>query len=152
GAAETQQLGRNAGLEAMGPFRPKGGWEENGAPACLPRMSRAIAPPLRKIEGCLMARSPKNTPAVTQKRTVASRRDPEPSYGSAMGALPEKWRLAVEHLFLANGNQTEALRRAGYVATADSLKRMATRIFRDDRVRAAVREEVGRHIDVSEPE
>lgn len=90
--------------------------------------------------------------SVTAAKSVVSRRDPEPSWGPAMRALPEKWRLAVQHLFQTKGNQTEALRLAGYVATPKSMKVMASRIFGDDRVRAAVREEAGRQIDVIEPE
>jgi len=70
-----------------------------------------------------------------------------------MRALPERWRMAVENLlYITEGNQTEALRLAGYQGTARSKTEMASRIFRDDRVRAALREEYSRGLDVIAPE
>jgi hypothetical protein len=71
-----------------------------------------------------------------------------------MRALPERWRRAVIALFLTNGNRTKALEMVGVYKT-DNRKSLAVRahkIFADDRVRAAIREEVNKHIDICEPE
>jgi hypothetical protein len=78
--------------------------------------------------------------------------EPRPEYGPAMRALHPRWRKCVEMLFLSKGNQAHALRLAGYGGTADSLASMASRLFADERVRKALREECDRRVDVLEPE
>jgi hypothetical protein len=78
--------------------------------------------------------------------------EPRPEHGPAMRALHPRWRSAVEMLFHACGNQAEALRLAGYRGKPKSMKVMASRIFADDRVRKAIREEVDRRMDVLQPE
>src|SRR5262249_47811957 len=65
--------------------------------------------------------------------------------------LPPKWREAVLALFLTDGDRTKALKLAGYKGKPQSLNVMASRIFGDDRVRAAVKEECSRRIDITEP-
>jgi hypothetical protein len=91
--------------------------------------------------------------------TSANQRSlPEPEFGPAMRALSPRWQKAVTALFLTGGNQTEALRIAGYKDTKNkwgktaALTVLASRMFADDRVRAAIREEAVKHIDVAEPE
>jgi hypothetical protein len=79
-------------------------------------------------------------------------RDPIPERGPAMAALPPKWQACVDALFLTNGDQTKSIAIAGYKGKRESLKVMAHRIFHDDRVRLAIREECAKRIDVSEPE
>jgi hypothetical protein len=79
-------------------------------------------------------------------------RDPVPERGPAMAALPPKWQNCVDALFLTNGDQTKSIVIAGYKGKPESLKVMAHRIFHDDRVRVAIREECAKRIDVSEPE
>jgi hypothetical protein len=75
-----------------------------------------------------------------------------------MRALNPRWQKAVMALFLTGGNRTEALRMAGYKATRNKwgdrngLHVSASRIFADDRVRAAIREEAAKQIDIAEPE
>src|SRR5207248_6992340 len=69
-----------------------------------------------------------------------------------MRCLPLKWQRAVDALFLVDGDRSKALRLAGYVGKPASINVMASRIFADDRVRRAIREECDRHIDASEPE
>jgi hypothetical protein len=69
-----------------------------------------------------------------------------------MRALHPRWRKAVEMLFLAQGNQTKALRLAGYEGAPDTLKVTACRLFADDRVRKALREECDKRVDMLEPE
>lgn len=81
-----------------------------------------------------------------------AKRDPAPEYGPAMRALHPKWRRAVEALFVSDGDRSKALRMAGYDGKAASINVMASRIFGDDRVRAAIREECTKRIDNSEPE
>jgi hypothetical protein len=79
-------------------------------------------------------------------------RGPTPELGPAMRAISPRWQAAVEALFLCNGRQAEALRIAGYVGTPQSIDVMASRLFGDDRVRAAIREECRKRIDITEPE
>jgi hypothetical protein len=81
-----------------------------------------------------------------------ARRDPIPELGPCMRVLPRKWARAVDALFVTNGDATKAIEIAGYEGTRESLRVMAHRIFADDRVRAAVREECLKRIDISEPE
>lgn len=81
-----------------------------------------------------------------------ARRDPVPELGPAMRALPLKWQRAVDALFVTNGDRTAALRLAGYNGKPESMNVMASRIFGDNRVRAAIREECKKHIDITEPE
>lgn len=81
-----------------------------------------------------------------------ARKDPEPELGPAMRAINPRWQRAVTALFLTNGNRTAALRMAGYKGKPDSMNVLASRIFADDRVRAAIREEAGKQIDIAEPE
>jgi phage terminase small subunit len=69
-----------------------------------------------------------------------------------MRALHPRWRKCVEMLFVAQGNQTQALRLAGYEGASDSLSSMAWRMFSDDRVRKALREECDRRVETLEPE
>ncbi len=81
---------------------------------------------------------------------------PEPEFGPAMRALNPRWQKAVMALFLTGGNRAEALRIAGYKtkkpAKDNGLYVTAARLFADDRVRAAIREEAARHIEITEPE
>jgi hypothetical protein len=80
-------------------------------------------------------------------------REPEPEYGPAMRALPNgRWRKAAHALFITKGNRAEALRIAGYNGQANGLYASATRMFNDDRMRAAIRELAIREIELSEPE
>jgi hypothetical protein len=81
-----------------------------------------------------------------------AKRDPVPQLGPAMRVLPEKWQKAVDCLFLTDGDRSKALRLAGYVGKPESINVMASRIFGDDRVRRAIREEVDRRINTCEPE
>src|SRR5262245_47318450 len=78
--------------------------------------------------------------------------EPQPELGPAMRVLPLRWQKAVTALFLTKGNRTAALRAAGYKAKPNSLHVIASRVFADDRVRAAVREVAIQMIDVAEPE
>jgi hypothetical protein len=78
--------------------------------------------------------------------------EPQPELGPAMRALPLRWQRAVTALFVTKGNRSAALRAAGYKAKPNSLHVLASRIFADDRVRAAVRECAGRMIEIAEPE
>lgn len=75
-----------------------------------------------------------------------------PELGPAMRSLPPRWQRCVYALFACKGNLTQAIEDAGYKGTRKSLHRMASRLFGDDRVRAAIREECVRRIDVHEPE
>jgi len=77
---------------------------------------------------------------------------PEPEFGPAMRALNPRWQKAVVALFLTDGNRAAALRMAGYKGKPSSIYVLASRIFADDRVRAAIREEAGKQIDIAEPE
>ena len=81
---------------------------------------------------------------------------PEPEFGPAMRALNPRWQKAVMALFVTGGNRAEALRIAGYKtkkpAKDNGLYVTAARLFADDRVRAAIREEAARHIEITEPE
>src|SRR5262249_40342322 len=78
--------------------------------------------------------------------------EPQPEFGPAMRALPLRWQKAVAALFVVKGNRSAALRAAGYKAKPNSLHVLASRIFADDRVRAAVREVAARMIEIAEPE
>ena len=69
-----------------------------------------------------------------------------------MRAISPRWQAAVEALFLCNGRQADALRIAGYAGTPQSIDVMASRLFGDERVRAAIGEECRRRIDITEPE
>jgi hypothetical protein len=88
----------------------------------------------------------------SKQKAVSAKRDPVPEFGPAMRVLPEKWRKAVEALFLTEGDRSKALRLAGYQAKPESINVMASRIFADIRVRRAIREECDRRIDTCEPE
>jgi hypothetical protein len=80
-------------------------------------------------------------------------REPTPERGPCMRALPQRWQDAVDNLFLTNGDRTHALEMTGYNGTSrKGLNVTAHRIFADDRVRAAIREECAKRIDISEPE
>jgi hypothetical protein len=79
-------------------------------------------------------------------------REMSPEPGPAMRALSPRWQRCVECLFLTDGDRTKAIRLAGYKGTPESLRVMACRIFRDDRVRAAIREECAKEIEITEPE
>jgi len=78
--------------------------------------------------------------------------EPVPEAGPAMRALPARWQRCVDALFVSGGDRSAALRLAGYEGKPESMNVMASRIFADDRVRAAVKEECTRRIDISEPE
>jgi phage terminase small subunit len=69
-----------------------------------------------------------------------------------MRALHPRWRKCVEMLFVTGGNQTQALRLAGYAGEPNSMKVTASRLFADERVRKALREECDRRVDILEPE
>jgi hypothetical protein len=69
-----------------------------------------------------------------------------------MRVLPLKWQRAVEALFLTEGDRTQALRLAGYEGKPTSLNVMASRIFGDERVRRAIKEQCNARIDTSEVE
>jgi hypothetical protein len=78
--------------------------------------------------------------------------EPQPELGPAMRALNPRWQKAVTALFVTKGNRSAALRVAGYKAKPNGLHVLASRIFADDRVRAAVREVAARMIEIAEPE
>jgi hypothetical protein len=88
------------------------------------------------------------------KLPVQSTNDPVPEVGPAMRALTPRWRKLVEALFIAEGNRSEALRISGLykVDNPDSVKVMASNIFGDPRMRAAIREQALNYLDVAEPE
>jgi hypothetical protein len=94
-----------------------------------------------------MAQTKKATP-----KLLRSASEPTPELGPAMRALHPRWQRAVTALFATNGDRSKALRLAGYKGTPDSMRVMAHRIFADDRVRAGIREEANKYIDVAEPE
>src|SRR5262249_5582522 len=79
--------------------------------------------------------------------------EPSPEWGPAMRALSPRWQKAVIALFITNGDRTKAAELAGFKAdNRPSLRVMAHRLFTDDRVRAAIREDVNKQIDIAEPE
>jgi hypothetical protein len=88
------------------------------------------------------------------KLPARSTNDPTPEMGPAMRALSPRWRKLVECLFIAEGNQSEALRisKLYKVDNRDSVKALSSKIFRDPRMRAAIREEAMNHLDIAEPE
>jgi hypothetical protein len=86
------------------------------------------------------------------KRALRRADEPEVELGSAMRALSPRWRVAVHALFETKGNRSAAARAAGYGGTARNLASYASRMFSDPRVRAAVKEECAKRIDISEPE
>jgi hypothetical protein len=63
-----------------------------------------------------------------------------------MRALNPRWQKAVVALFLTDGSRAAALQMAGYKGKPNSIYVLASRIFADDRVRAAIREEAGKQI------
>jgi len=89
---------------------------------------------------------------MTDTAVAPVRQDPAPELGPAMRVLPPRWAKAVTALFHTNGNRTKALRIAGYKGKPNSMFVMASRIFADDRVRAAVKEVASQQIDIAEPE
>jgi hypothetical protein len=90
--------------------------------------------------------------AKVKRKALPKKRDPEPVLGPAMRAIHPKWQKFVEALFLTRGDQSKALRLAGYVGTTESIAVMACRIHGDERVTRAIREEAYRRINGSEPE
>ena len=79
--------------------------------------------------------------------------EPQPELGPAMRSLYPRWRKAVLALFLTDGNRAKALQVAGYNASSSkSLANMASRLFSDERIRLAIREECAKRIDTTEPE
>jgi hypothetical protein len=76
----------------------------------------------------------------------------QPEFGPAMRALAPRWQKAVVALFLTKGNRSAALRAAGYKANKNAIGVLASRMFADDRMRAAVREVALAQIDIAEPE
>jgi hypothetical protein len=100
-----------------------------------------------------MAKQVARNSAADDARQLMAPADPVPEMGVCMRALPARWRAAVEALFVTEGDMTKAAQIAGYKAdNRESLRVMAHRIFRDNRVRAAIQEEAKKHIDISEPE
>jgi len=76
-----------------------------------------------------------------------------PEFGPCMNALNPQQRRAVLALFLTRGVRTEAMRIAGYSQkSAKSVKSHASYFFRQERVRAAVREVAEHEIAIVEPE
>lgn len=88
------------------------------------------------------AKPPSSMPAV---------REPEPEMGPALSAIPARWRKAALALFHTKGNQSEALRLAGYNGKPANVRISASRMFADERMRAAVREIAVSQIELSEP-
>jgi phage terminase small subunit len=78
--------------------------------------------------------------------------EPTPELGPAMRSLNPRWQRAVQALFTTGGNRTAALRLAGYKCKRKSMHVLASRMFGDARMRAAIREEMTRLIDTVEPE
>jgi hypothetical protein len=78
--------------------------------------------------------------------------DPDGELGPAMRALSPQRRAAVRALFKTKGNRSAAARLAGYKGTPRNLASHASRIFAQPGMRAAIKEECARHIDISEPE
>jgi hypothetical protein len=83
---------------------------------------------------------------------LAHEAEPDVELGPAMRALSPRWRIAVHALFETKGNRSAAARAAGYKGTARNLASYASRMFSDPRVRAAVKEECVKRIDILEPE
>ena len=82
---------------------------------------------------------------------MTEQRLPEPEFGPAMRALNPRWQKAVLALFINGGNRTAACRAAGF-KDSDALHVLASRLFADERARAAIREVALQHIDIAEPE
>jgi hypothetical protein len=91
-------------------------------------------------------------PAMTNTAAVSTRSEPTSEFGPAMRALPLRWQRAVTALFITGGNKAQALRHAGYKSKGDGIYVTASRVFADDRVRAALREVAAQQIDIAEPE
>jgi len=78
---------------------------------------------------------------------------PPIEFGPCMRALKPQQQRAVLALFQTEGVRTEAMRLAGYsTKSAKSLKSHASAFFRNERVRAAVREVAEHEIAIAEPE
>lgn len=78
---------------------------------------------------------------------------PEPEWGPAMRALHPLWQKAVVALFLTGGNRTAAIKAAGYrCTTPKSFNAMASKLFADARVKAAIAEECLSRLAVDGPE
>jgi hypothetical protein len=89
--------------------------------------------------------------AVGRKKDTSS--EPDPEFGPAMRALHPRWQRVAVALFATNGDRTAALRLCGYKAdNGAALKAQASRLFADNRMRAAIRELAAAHIDIAEPE
>lgn len=80
------------------------------------------------------------------------RREPVPELGAAMRVLSSRWQRLAYAIFDTRGDRSAALRLVGYKGTDGSIKAMASRIFSDQRMLAAIREEAEKRIDGSEPQ
>lgn len=78
--------------------------------------------------------------------------DSDDELGPAMRALSPQRRAAVRALFRTKGNRSAAARLAGYKGSPRNLAAHASRMFAAPGVRAAVKEECTRQIDISEVE
>jgi phage terminase small subunit len=78
---------------------------------------------------------------------------PRLEFGPAMRSLRPQQQRAILSLFQTEGNRTQAMKLAGYGKTSHkSVKSHASAFFRNERVRAAVREVAEHEIAVCEPE
>jgi phage terminase small subunit len=78
---------------------------------------------------------------------------PPIEFGPCMRALKPQQQKAVLALFQTEGNRTKAMAIAGYSTNSHkSLKSHASAFFRNERVRAAVREVAEHEIAIAEPE
>src|SRR5258708_5391517 len=97
------------------------------------------------------------TKAIAKQKAPPERlskgREPVAELGPAMRVLHPRWRRAVLALFDTKGDRTLALKLAGYkTPKPESLHVIASRVFADNRVRLAIREECVARIDGAEPE
>jgi hypothetical protein len=74
--------------------------------------------------------------------------EPVPELGPAMRALAK----GRDGALYTKGNRSAALRLAGYGAKTPSMRVMASRMFADPRMRAAIREVASHMIETAEPE
>jgi phage terminase small subunit len=78
---------------------------------------------------------------------------PPVEFGPCMRALKPQQQRAVLALFQTEGNRTQAMALAGYSTNSHkALKSYASAFFRNERVRAAVREVAEHEIAIAEPE
>jgi phage terminase small subunit len=90
---------------------------------------------------------------VTVNGAVTENDKPPIEFGPCMRALKPQQQRAVLAVFHTEGNRTEAMALAGYSTKSHkSLKSHASAFFRNERVRAAVREVAEHEIAIAEPE